>query len=174
MIGCLSLYCGYVLLSLPHRSFEDVTASTLPQHRGSAYYRALGMRAAARGDLALAHRAAQLETKAAPNAPAAWHRLAHAAAAQNGAPDREALGALLQAYAVAPYVTPSEMEWRVAFAATYWNAVPDSLLRLTVSQIDAMGTIEQSWEVRQHWCRTLPDGALADAACATTPNIQRR
>lgn len=141
--------------------------------RSHAYYARYVETALGNGDLENAHAAALLETRAAPKSFRSWHRRALTAAELNGSPDQEALRSLIHAYELAPYPGPADMAWRVDFAAAYWPYMPDVVQELTLGQIEVLGEIPKSWDRRRQWCKTLPDSALAEAACATTPGVWR-
>ena len=141
--------------------------------RSAAYYSRYVETALGNGNLGNAHEAALLETGAVPKSYRAWHRRALTAAQLHGSPDQEALRSLIHAYELAPYPGPADMAWRVDFAAAYWPFMPDVIQNLTLGQIEILGEIPKSWDRRRQWCKTLPDSALAEAACATTPGVWR-
>ena len=102
------------------------------------------------------------------------HTLTYAATVANdGQPDAEALRALLDSYALQRFASPREMAWRGGFAAAHWSAMPDAIQDLTLEQIAVLAEIGDTWDRRRSWCETFPDGALADAACASVPGVKR-
>lgn len=117
--------------------------------------------------------AARSETDIVPWEYGAWQRRALAAARTQGQPDRESLRALIRSYELAPYPTPADMAWRVEFAAAYWPMMPDSVHRLTLTQMNALAGIPETWPKRKEWCRSLPQDTLAEVACESVPGTWR-
>lgn len=141
---------------------------------GPRAQRAAAFNAAARaGDWAQALSAAHAQTAHAPEDVSAWHQVTWAATELADGPDRTALGALATAHAYAPFPSPAEMTWRIEYAARYWAAMPEPLARAAVAQLGVMAQLPGTWDRRALWCKGFPDGALADAACASVPGISR-
>ena len=151
----------------------DALAAPPPPGRSAAWYATYGEEAAARGRTEDALAAARLETEADPGSAAAWTRLAHTATLAAGAPTREALGALREAIDAEPFPPPDATVWRVAYAERYWAALPDPLARDVVAQIAVLGDANTAWDARIAWCAGSTVQALAAAACATTPGVER-
>lgn len=147
---------------------EEVKAGRRP-----AYYAALGQMALEAGNYPKALKAARAETVVDALNFSAWQRRAGAATAFAGQPNKEALEALLIAYELAPFTSPTDMAWRVEYASTYEASMPDVLIDLTISQIEVLEEVPETFQMRWDWCKTFPDGALARAACATTPTAWR-
>lgn len=80
---------------------------------------------------------------------------------------------LIAAYRATPYPSPADMAWRVEFSARYQAGLPDRLTELAVGQVEALGAMSSTHARRKEWCKTFPDGALADAVCATVPGTWR-
>ncbi|MGV6819948.1 MAG: hypothetical protein ACWA5T_05560 [Parvularcula sp.] len=140
-------------------------ADDLPDGRRSSYYAAIHQAAVLREDWDLAVKAAERESEAAPHGAGAWNRLAYSETMAAGHPTRATLQALLSGYENAPYPAPADMRWRVEFAARYWAAMPDIIQDRTLTQIDILAQQGETWDVRNGWCKTFPEGALKTAAC---------
>ncbi|MEM9989180.1 MAG: hypothetical protein AAF723_06635, partial [Pseudomonadota bacterium] len=154
-------------------TIEGVEITSLPQDQAPQWYARLGRKAAKDSNWPLTLAAAQVETRIDSDAYGAWQRLAYGEAQQAGTLTRESLRALLTAYEIAPFPPPTDIVWRVEFAAQYWPAMPDIIQEKTLSQIDVLGRIRETWPTRVRWCETFPDGALAQAACETLPDHNR-
>ena len=111
--------------------------------------------------------------RADPGDVEALHRLAHASAERAGGPTRETLEALDEAYRRAPFPPPDAMIWRVDFAERYWTSIPDPLAARTLTQVEALGRMGDRWQARVAWCRGARAPAIAEAACATVPGVER-
>lgn len=142
-------------------------ADDVPEGRRSAYYAAIHQAAILDEDWDLAVKVAEHETQAAPHKAGAWNRLAYSETMAAGRPTRSTLQAMLSGYENAPYPAPADMRWRVEFAARYWAAMPDVIQDRTLSQIKVLAQQGETWEVRNDWCKTFPEGALKTAACAS-------
>lgn len=169
--AALVLYAGW-----QQRPWIDAAEleSPLTDGRSSAYYARMFDAALAKDAPEMALAAARKETETAPRDYRAWQRLALGTTLTTGRPDRDSLRALMTSYELAPYPGPADMAWRVDFAGAYWPYMPDVIQKLTLTQIAALGDISKSWDRRRVWCKTLPDGALAEAACATVPGTWRK
>lgn len=157
--------------------YSDTPGASLPETppkgRAPDYYIALSQKAGEAGEWALASEAARQAALRAPHEGRSWQRLTYSLTAEALWPTQESLKALMEAYRVAPYPAPTDMIWRVDYAMRYWPAMPNQIQDLTLTQIAALGGIPETFETRRRWCKTAPDGALADAACATTPGVWR-
>ena len=144
-----------------------------PPGRSAAWYATYGEAAlrAERADWALA--AARFETEADPGSSAAWTRRAYAAARVAGRPDREALTAFGAAMDARPFPPAEQIAWRVAFAESAWPAIPDPLAARILTQIEVLEGMNAAWEARVAWCAGSRVERIAEAACATTPGVER-
>ena len=169
-LACVLAGLGGLEAALAARAGADAPP---PEGRSAAWYATYGEAAllAGRADWALA--AARLETKADEGSSAAWTRRTHAATRAAGRPDREALTALTAAVDAQPFPPAEQIVWRVAYAEAYWPAIPDPLARRILDQIAALGAMNTAWDARIAWCAGSRVEALAAAACATTPGVER-